>query len=83
MRAVILVSSLLSKKCTPAKVLNLVTAGIIIPSYDSRIYNEYEDVLSKPKFRFSEYEIKETLKAVTKKRFVCKCSAFGYSLYRR
>lgn len=53
----ILVSSLWSKNGLPAKFISLVLNGEIVPCYDYRIFQEYKNVLSRPKFRFSKSEI--------------------------
>jgi uncharacterized protein len=44
----VLVSSLLSPKGPPAKILDLILSGHILVAYDNRILGEYEDVLSRP-----------------------------------
>ena len=52
----ILVSALWSRNGAPAKILGLVINGNITPCYDWRILSEYQQVLSRPKFRFSPAE---------------------------
>jgi putative PIN family toxin of toxin-antitoxin system len=44
----VLVSSLLSDKSWPAKILDLILSEYIQIAYDDRILGEYEDVLSRP-----------------------------------
>src|SRR5262245_4205290 len=44
----VLVSSLLSPKSWPAKILDLIMNGQIEVAYDNRILGEYEEVLSRP-----------------------------------
>lgn len=44
----VLVSSMLSQKSWPAKILDLIMDGHIQVAYDDRILGEYEDVLSRP-----------------------------------
>lgn len=53
----VLVSALLSRDGTPAKVISMVLNGTITPCYDYRIICEYRDVLKRPKFGFSDGEI--------------------------
>ena len=53
----VLVSALLSRDGTPAKVIGMVLNGTITPCYDYRIICEYRDVLKRPKFGFSNGEI--------------------------
>jgi uncharacterized protein len=44
----VLVSSLLSQKSWPAKILDLIMSDHIQVAYDDRILGEYEEVLSRP-----------------------------------
>ena len=44
----VLVSSLLSQKSWPAKILDLMMSDHIQVAYDDRILGEYEEVLSRP-----------------------------------
>ena len=53
----VLVSALLSRDGTPAKVIGMVLNGTITLCYDYRIICEYRDVLKRPKFGFSNGEI--------------------------
>lgn len=53
----ILVSSLLSRHDSPAKIVGMVLRSEIVPCYDSRIITEYKNVLGRPKFGFSKTEI--------------------------
>ena len=57
----ILVSALWSKSGAPARVLSLIISGGLIPCYDYRILSEYRDVLSRPKFKFTDSEINALL----------------------
>ena len=57
----ILVSALWSKIGAPARVLSLIISGGLIPCYDYRILSEYRDVLSRPKFKFTDSEINALL----------------------
>jgi putative PIN family toxin of toxin-antitoxin system len=43
----VLVSSLLSRKSSPAKILDLILENQILVAYDDRILGEYEEVLSR------------------------------------
>jgi putative PIN family toxin of toxin-antitoxin system len=47
----VLVSSLLSQKSWPAKILDLIMSDHIQVAYDERILAEYEEVLSRPELR--------------------------------
>ena len=57
----ILVSALLSRSGSPAKVLSLVFVGSLTPCFDWRIFEEYSEVLSRPKFSFPSREVKAVL----------------------
>ena len=53
----ILVSSLWSRNGAPARVVSMILTGQLIPCYDYRILTEYRQVLSRPRFNFSDGEI--------------------------
>jgi putative PIN family toxin of toxin-antitoxin system len=46
----VLISSLLSNKGAPAKILDLILGDQVVVVYDNRILGEYEDVLSRQEF---------------------------------
>lgn len=52
----VLVSSLMSKNGSPAKIVSMILSGELIPCYDFRIISEYKNVLNRPKFGFSSVE---------------------------
>ena len=57
----ILVSALWSKNGAPARVLSLIISGGLIPCYDYRILSEYKEVLTRPKFKFTNGEVSALL----------------------
>jgi putative PIN family toxin of toxin-antitoxin system len=57
----VLVSGLLSPHGAPAKIINLVINGKVILMLDSRIFDEYSDVLHRKKFSFPDDAINEIL----------------------
>ena len=57
----ILVSSLWSRNGAPARVVSMTLTGQLIPCYDYRILTEYRQVLSRPRFNFSDGEIDSLL----------------------
>lgn len=59
----VLVSALLASHADSATVMvmNAIISGEIIPMYNEEILNEYEEVLNRKKFRFSESLIKQYL----------------------
>jgi putative PIN family toxin of toxin-antitoxin system len=57
----VLVSGLLSSRGAPAGILNLVVNGSLILVLDTRIFDEYADVLHRKKFAFPEDAVMEIL----------------------
>jgi len=57
----VLVSGLLSSRGAPAGILNLVINGSVIILLDTRIFDEYADVLRRDKFGFPEDAVQEIL----------------------
>jgi putative toxin-antitoxin system toxin component, PIN family len=53
----IIVSGLLKAFSDTARILALILSGKITLAYDSRIINEYEEVLKRKKFNFSNHNI--------------------------
>lgn len=49
----VLVSGLLTPFGTSGEIVRMVSAGILIVQYDSRILSEYREVLYRPKFQFN------------------------------
>lgn len=62
----VLISSLLTKQAdtATAKVLDAIPAGDIIPLYNQMILNEYDEVLHRAKFSFSEERIRKILSMI-------------------
>lgn len=59
----VLISSLLTKRTdtATARVVDAITSGDIIPLYNQEILSEYNEVLHREKFSFSEERIKKIL----------------------
>lgn len=62
----VLVSAMLKKKSVPAKMLQFVHMGYLIPLFNKRILNEYEQVLSRIKFPFLPEDRREVISDITK-----------------
>lgn len=60
----ILVSAFWSRNGNPAKIIGLIQNRIITPCYDYRILEEYEEVLSRARFGFDEWEINDFLSQI-------------------
>ena len=59
----VLISSLLTKRTdtATAQVVDAISTGDIIPLYNQEILNEYDEVLHRAKFSFSEERIRRIL----------------------
>ncbi len=62
----VLISSLLTKHrdSATAKVVDAIASKTIIPLYNQSVLDEYNDVLHRPKFKFSEEKINKLLKII-------------------
>ena len=58
----VVVSSLLSETSNPGKIVSLVKNNTIIPLINKEILDEYQDVLTRNKFPFTEEKVNETIK---------------------
>lgn len=63
----VLVSALWLADSKPGVILNAVISGRFTACYDYRILDEYNQVLHRPKFGFSEWEIQYLLDPLIKK----------------
>ena len=50
----VLVSAMLKWNSVPGNIMELVFSGTIVPLLNEQIVKEYRDVLSRPKFHFTE-----------------------------
>lgn len=57
----VLVSGMLSSRGAPAGILNLIVNGSVIVVLDTRIFDEYADVLGRKKFGFPDDAVQEIL----------------------
>lgn len=53
----VLVSGLLTPFGSSGEIVRMVSAGVLVLQYDSRILLEYRDVLCRPKFQFNKGQI--------------------------
>jgi len=62
----VLISSLLTRKTdtATAKVVDAIAEQRIIPLYNEEIFEEYEEVLNRPKFPFSKERIERVLEMI-------------------
>lgn len=60
----VLVSALLGKDSIPAKILDEAANGSIVPVFDDDILAEYEDVLHRRKFPFTEHEVRALINVI-------------------
>jgi predicted nucleic acid-binding protein len=62
---------MLSSRGAPSGILNLVVTGSVLLVLDTRIFDEYEDVLRRKKFAFPEDAVQEVLSFIRREgRFV-------------
>jgi putative PIN family toxin of toxin-antitoxin system len=57
----VLVSGLLSCRGAPARIIDLISDGVIVVCFDRRILDEYADVLARPRFGFDPVAIADLL----------------------
>ena len=62
----VLISALWSANSKPGAIINAVLARRFSVCYDYRILDEYAQVLRRPKFKFSEWEINTLLDPIIK-----------------
>ena len=76
----VLVSSLLKRDSIPAKILDLVISGIIVPLFNEEILKEYAEVLSRKEFGFSVEDIGKLLNFVIQKGLLLEKTAVQETL---
>jgi putative PIN family toxin of toxin-antitoxin system len=57
----VVVSSQLSKRGIPARIVRAILSGELTAAFDARILGEYEEVLLRPKFGFDPEEVQALL----------------------
>lgn len=64
----VLISALLTKQpdSATAKVVDAIASQRVIPLYNQEILDEYDEVLHRPKFKFSEDRIQQLLSVIKK-----------------
>ncbi|MDR1916663.1 MAG: putative toxin-antitoxin system toxin component, PIN family [Synergistaceae bacterium] len=62
----VLVSALYSRDGNPARIIALVQNDVLTACYDYRILEEYREVLKRPRFGFSEWEVNGLLWQIEK-----------------
>jgi putative PIN family toxin of toxin-antitoxin system len=60
----ILVSALLSPQGNPAKIYKMFMSGVVTLVFNTEIFDEYQDVLSRPHLKISPEEMKTVLTAI-------------------
>ncbi|MGN0483813.1 MAG: putative toxin-antitoxin system toxin component, PIN family [Lachnospiraceae bacterium] len=60
----VLVSAMLKWKSVPGGIMELVFDGLIIPILNEQIVREYQEVLARPKFHFTEDIVKNVLENI-------------------
>ena len=76
----VLVSALLQSNSVPGNVLELALLGIVTPILNDEIFAEYREVLSRPKFHFSDDVIVPLLERLENQALFVKESAVDLEL---
>ena len=76
----VLVSSLLKRDSIPAKILDLVISGIIVPLFNEETLKEYAEVLSRKEFGFSVEDIGKLLNFIVQKGLLLEKTAVQETL---
>lgn len=63
----VIVSSVLKKNSLPGEIIDFVINGEIIPLLNQEILSEYQEVLSRREFGFSEADVTELIKLIKSK----------------
>ncbi|MBQ7502460.1 putative toxin-antitoxin system toxin component, PIN family [bacterium] len=63
----VIVSSVLKKNSLPGEIIDFVINGEIIPLLNQEILSEYQEVLSRKEFGFSEADVTELIKLIKSK----------------
>ena len=62
----VVVSAMLKRDSVPAKIIDLLLAGIITPVFNEEILSEYGEVLLRPEFGFAPDDVKKFLDFIRK-----------------
>ena len=60
----VVISALFKSDSVPGKIVNHALSGKIIPLLHEKILTEYDDVVNRPKFHFSQERIERVLKGI-------------------
>lgn len=60
----VLVSALLGKNSVPGKIFDEAVSGCIVPLFNNEIITEYEDVLRRRKFPFTEQQVRAVIDTI-------------------
>lgn len=63
----VLVSAMLKWDSVPGNIMELAFSGPVIPVLNEEIFNEYREVLMRPKFRLTEEIVNDVLEVITEK----------------
>ena len=63
----VLVSAMLKWDSVPGNIMELAFSGSIIPVLNEEIFNEYREVLLRPKFRLTEDIVNDVLEAINER----------------
>jgi len=66
----VFISGLIRPFGKPAKILALITSGEIEIAYDSRIFDEYKEVSSRPRFKIDKNRLEEIIEYIEQEGIV-------------
>ena len=76
----VVISGILSPYGRLAAILRLIVSGLLTPAYDQRILGEYREVLTRPKFRFSEESVSDFLDQIENEGMLVASKPLSFSL---
>lgn len=76
----VVVSGIFKPYGKAAAIHRLVVSGLLTPAYDQRILAEYREVLTRPKFNFSEESIKNFLTQMEDEGMLVSSKPLSFSL---
>ena len=66
----VLVSAMLKWDSVPGNIMELAFSGPVIPVLNDEIFNEYREVLLRPKFRLTEEIVNDVLEAINERGII-------------
>ena len=71
----VVISTMLKRHSVPGMIVDCCLEGVLIPVMDVRVLNEYQEVLSRPKFRFPQDIIEDFLAGLRERAVIVEAEA--------